>query len=284
MFKAYYKLTKPGIIYGNTLTAAAGLLLASKGHIDITLFTATLLGVALVIACGCVLNNYIDRGIDAKMARTKKRALVSGEISGASALTFAGALGILGSLTILLWVNNLVLLLGGIALFSYVVLYGIAKRRTVHSTLVGTIPGALPLVAGYCAVTGHFDTGAALLFLIMVCWQMPHFYAIAIFRRSDYAAANLPVLPVKKSIRLTKIQMMLYITAFIGANALLTIFDYTGYIYLTVMALIGLAWLRLSIKGFKATDDTKWARKLFGFSLIVLLVFCIMLSVDVLLP
>jgi len=198
VLKAYYRLTKPGIIYGNLLTAAAGFLFASKWHIVPGLFAATLAGTSLVIAAACVYNNYIDRNIDKRMARTKKRALVQGTISGKHALIFATMLGVLGFALLLAYTNTLVTVIGVIAFIDYVVLYGISKRRSVYGTIVGSISGAAPIVAGYVAVTNQFDLGALLLFFILVYWQMPHFYGIAMYRFDDYKAAGIPVLPVQK--------------------------------------------------------------------------------------
>lgn len=284
MFKTYYSLIKPGIIYGNAMTAVAGFLLASKGHVRIGLLLATLMGASLVIASGCVFNNYIDRSIDKKMARTKRRALVSGKVSGRSALMYATVLGVAGFLILALGVNALVVGIGVIGLLDYVIFYGIAKRRSVYGTLVGSISGATPVVAGYCAVTGHFDAAALILFFILAIWQMPHFYAIATYRHDDYAAASLPVLPVIKSMRITKLNIAVYIAGFVLATAALSIFGYAGYTYLGAMVLIGLAWLRLAIQGFWRHDDTKWARGLFGFSLVVLLVFSVLISLDAVLP
>lgn len=284
--KLYYNLTKTGIIYGNDVSATAGFLLASAlvGSFDFGLLLATLLGISLIIACGCVVNNYIDRGLDQKMARTEKRALVSGKISNRNALIYGVALGLLGFLVLTIYTNFLTVLLGMVGLFAYLVLYSVGKRQSEHGTLIGTIAGATPIVAGYCAVTNNFDGAALLLFLTMVFWQMPHFYAIAMFRAKDYAAAGLPVLPVKKGLPVTKLQMVLYIAAFTLEAAMLTVLGYTGNIFLAVMLAIGLFWLYKAYLGLKAKDSVKWARDMFGFSLIVLLTFSFMLSVGALLP
>lgn len=282
--KAYYWLTKPGIIYGNALTATGGFFLASKGDVDFALLLVTIAGISLIIGAACVINNYIDRGIDKKMARTKGRALVSGIIPGNVALIYAAILGTAGFATLILLTNGVTALLGFIAIFVYVVLYGIGKRRSEHGTAVGSIAGALPPVGGYTAVTGQFDGGAATLFLIMVFWQMPHFYAIAMYRFDDYKAAKLPVLPVKRGMLAAKVQIMLYVAGFVGANMLLTLSGYTGYIYLVVMTTVGVGWLWLGLKGFKAPDDRKWARKMFFFSLLVVLTLAVMLSVGAILP
>ncbi len=283
MLRTYYMLTKPGIIFGNVLSAAAGFLFAAKFHIDVRLFAATIVGMALVIASACVYNNYIDRGIDKKMARTEKRALVSGKISARSALTYATALCVLGFAT-LLYTNALVVVIGVVAFIDYVVLYGIAKRRSVHGTIVGSVSGAAPVVAGYVAVTNRFDWGALLLFFILVFWQMPHFYAIAMYRFKDYKAAGLPVLPVKKGMRAAKVQILVYVAGFIAANVLLVLSGYAGYSYLTGMTVLGLWWLWRGVGGFRAKNDAAWGRGMFLFSLVVMLGLCAMLSVGSILP
>lgn len=282
--KTYYRLTKPGIIYGNLLTTLAGFFLASRGDVDFWLLVAAASGTGLVMASGCVFNNYIDRGIDAKMRRTQKRATVTGDISGRNALIFGAVLGALGFAVLALFTNTLVVMSGLIAIFFYVVLYGIAKRASSLGTVVGSVPGALPPVAGYLAVSNSLDTGALVIFLIMAIWQMPHFYAISIFRLKDYAAAGLPVLSVKRGVKTTKLYIMLYIAAYIAVIPLLTILGYTGYAYLAVMGGIGVFWFWKGVSGFAATDSTAWARKMFGVSLIVLLTFSFILSVDVWLP
>jgi protoheme IX farnesyltransferase len=282
--KTYYQLTKPGIVYSNVMTAAAGFLFASRGHINGLQLLGLLVGIGLVIASACVFNNYIDRHIDMFMARTKKRATVTGEISRNQALTYGTVLGILGFVILMQSTNSITVLLGLIAIVTYVVVYGIAKRRSVHGTLVGTIPGALPLVAGYVTVTHSLDLAAGLLFLIMVVWQMPHFYAIAMYRRDDYAAAKLPVRSVTSGMKTTKKHIVAYVLAFFISICLLSATGYTGTVFLIVMVVVSLMWLKKGIDGRRVSDDVKWARGMFGFSLIVLLTFSFMLSIDVLLP
>lgn len=259
-------------------------MLASKWHIDFGLFLGVLFGTALTIASACVFNNYIDRGIDKKMARTKKRAIVSGKISGRSAIIYATFLGLIGFATLILYTNTLVAAIGFIAFVDYIVLYGISKRRSVHGTLVGAISGAAPPVAGYCAVTNNFDVGALIIFLIMVFWQMVHFYAIAIRRSSDYKAAKIPVSPLVNGVKNTKVQMLLYTAAFIGAVIDLSLLGYTGYTFAIVMATLGLVWLYKGLQSFKIKDNVLWAKKMFLFSLVVLLSFSVMMSVGSILP
>jgi heme o synthase len=280
MIKTYYKLTKPGIIFGNVITTAGGFALASKGHIDFWLLLVTLIGLSFVMASACVFNNYIDRDIDEMMTRTKDRALVKGLISVRHAIIFAIVLGLFGFLSLALYTNPLTVYVATFGFFVYVVLYGVMKIRSIYGTAIGSIAGAVPPVVGYTAVSNHLDTGALILFVILVLWQMPHFFAIAMYRFDDYAAASIPVLPVKKGMFTTKVHMLLYIIAFIIATLMLTVCGYTGYVYLFVAATLGFTWLGLSIKGFTTADDRLWARKMFLLSLVIVTVQCIMISVD----
>lgn len=283
--KIYYSLTKPGVLYGNALTAAAGFLLASDGRIDVGLFIALCVGMTLVIASACVLNNYLDQDIDAKMARTKKRALVHGDIKGMNAVIFSVVLGVVGMGVLLLFTNFLVGIIGLGGFVVYVVLYGmLSKRLSIHGTLVGSVSGAAPILAGYCAASGVLDAGAVIVFMILFLWQMPEFYSIAIYRLKEYRAAGVPVMSVVKGAENTRLQIVIYTVLFVATTALLTVFGYTGVTYLVVMMAVGLQWLWIGFQGFKAPDIDVWARRMFRYSLVVLLTFCALISVDAWLP
>ncbi|MGI9028017.1 MAG: heme o synthase [Candidatus Saccharimonadales bacterium] len=282
MFITYYRLAKPGIIRGNAVTATAGFFLAAQSHFNFALFVAMLAGLSLVIASGCVFNNYIDRGIDKKMARTRQRALVSGAISGRAALLYASLLGVLGTAILGYFTNLLTMFITLTGFVFYVVIYGYWKRKSVHGTLVGSVSGAVPPVVGYTAVSGQLDWAALILFLILVLWQMPHFYAIALYRSKDYAAASIPVLPVKKGVLTTKIQILLYIALFTVAASTLSIFGYASHGYLAVAIVLGVSWLGLGLRGFRAADTNRWAHTMFFYSLIVITVLCTAISVDAL--
>lgn len=280
MIRAYFLLTKPGIILGNIITTAAGFLLASKGRIDLLLFIATLSGLFLFIGSACVFNNYIDRHADQKMSRTQNRALVKKTISERSAILFGIFLGLLGVLILALYTNVLALSIALAGLFTYLVLYTIWKYQSIYGTLVGSLAGAVPPVVGYCAVTNQFDSGALILFLLLVLWQMPHFFAIALYRLEDYVAASIPVLPAKKGSRTTKINMLLYTAAFLFATPLLTLFGYTGYVYLVTSILLSIAWLLLAVQGFKCENDKLWARQMFRLSLVIITGLSLVISLD----
>lgn len=277
----YYLITKPGIIIGNLFTFAAAFFLASKGEFFPGLFLASFGGLALIMASACVFNNYIDREIDQKMQRTRNRALVTGAISPAQALTFATMLGLLGHAVLFLFTNGLTTLIAAIGFFVYVVLYSVWKRHTVYSTAIGSVAGAVPPLVGYCAVSDRIDLGAVILFAMLVLWQMPHFFSVAINNLKDYTAADIPVLPVRGGMLKTKIRMVVYIVAFIFTACLLTLFHYTGYFYLVIISTIGIAWLRLAFKGFERKDEQLWGKQMFQLSLLMIFAICVLIPLDV---
>jgi protoheme IX farnesyltransferase len=286
-FKTYYSLTKPGVLYGNVITAVAGFLLAAGyfKSFDLWLFLATIVGTTLMIASACVLNNFIDQDIDRIMERTKTRAIASGKIPGRNAVIFSIILCIFGITILALWVNWLVVVIGIVGFVVYVWLYGaLSKRLSIHGALVGSISGAMPILAGYCAVSGQIDTAAVLVFLMVFFWQLPEFYSIAIYRLQEYRAADIPVMSVVKGVKSTNFQIYIYTILFVIATLLLTPLGYTGYIYFAVMSALGLNWIWLAAKGLHAKDSNKWARQNFHFSLIIILALSFMLSVGTLLP
>jgi heme o synthase len=282
VLKDYIALTKPGIIRGNLLSAIAGYLLAAT-IFDISLFLAVIAGTALIIASGCVFNNYLDRDIDAHMARTNKRALVTRTIPIKNALLFGTLLGLAGFFILWFYTNPVTVIVGAIGWISYVFIYDYVKRHSVYGTIVGAIPGATPPVAGYTAVTGSIDAAAIILFLILFTWQMPHFYAIALFRSKEYAAAHIPVLPIIKGERSTKIQILLFAMTFGVASTLLYIFNYAGLFYVVNMIVVSSVWVYIIYSGIFVDNTNKWAKKVFGFSLLILLIFCTLMVIEFLL-
>lgn len=281
MIKTYMMLTKPGIILGNLVTTAAGFFLASKGHFNPLLFTEMFIGLGFVIASAGVLNNCYDRAIDAKMKRTQYRALVTGEITLSQAIVFGSFLGILGLSILLLFTNILTAIVALTGFSVYLVLYAICKYRSFYGTLVGSIAGAIPPVVGYTAVSNQLDLGAFIIFAVLVLWQMPHFFAIALYRIEDYKAASIPVLPIERGIHATKIQMFLYILSFMGTAFLLSLMGYTGMTTLYMAAMLSGIWLLLCLAGFKAESDYAWAKQMFVFSLVVIMTLCLTITLDV---
>ncbi|WP_167132302.1 heme o synthase [Paramicrobacterium chengjingii] len=281
----YYSLTKPRVLLANALTAVAGYLLASAGRFDLWVFVSLTIGSTLMIASACVLNNVLDRDIDAIMQRTRARATVSGSISAVRAVVFSIILGALGMASLAIGTNGAVMLAGSIGFVTYVVLYGmLSKRMSVHGTLVGSVSGAIPILSGYLAASERLDAGAIIAFAILFLWQMPAFYSISIYRRDEYARAGIPVISVVRGIRATLVQILIYTIAFVLATLLLPLSGLVGIVYSATMAALGLAWIWLGARGLRARNPEIWARQMFRFSMIMVLAICLMVSVGPLLP
>lgn len=271
MLKKYLFLTKPGILFGNFITTLGGFFLAAQGSIDILLLLLTLLGTTLVVASGCVVNNVIDQDIDTKMQRTQNRALVKKTISPTVALIYALVLGVIGFSILWFGVNGYAFLFAMIGFIVYVGFYSLwTKRTSIHQTVIGSISGASPPVIGYTAVTHQFDVAALLLFLAYALWQMPHSWAIAIYRFDDYKNAGIPILPVARSIYRTKIECVIYILLFAAVLNGLYCFGYSNVFFLITFNALTAYWLYLSVIGFKAENDQLWAKRFFLYSVILI--------------
>lgn len=261
---------KTGIIKSNLIPMIAALMLALYTyelnfieHIPAIIYS--ILGSAAVIAAAGAYNNVYDRDIDIIMPRTKTRPTVTGELSAKTVLVVATLLLIVG-LVLLYLATPLAALMGFLGVFFYVVPYTMwTKRRTIWNTEVGSISGAMPPLIGWAAVAPDIWHPAAwALFLIMVIWQMPHFYAIAIRKKEDYAAASIPMLPVAKGERRTYIQ----------SNVYLVLLSLSSFLFLPlslgltiVSFVLSIIWLYMSILASKQKEEKKWANKMFAYSL-----------------
>lgn len=275
------QLTKPGIVFGNLIAAAGGFLLAARGVVDPVRFAAAMAGTSLVVASGCVFNNVIDRDIDALMARTRTRALVTGAATPGLARVWGALLGVAGFAVLALGVNAWAVGFAAMGWLVYVGLYSLwLKRRSVAAIWVGSLAGAAPPVIGYVAAAGSPDFGAALLFLIYALWQIPHSDAIAIFRLKDFAAAGLPVSPLARGMAAAKRHIAATVFAFTLAALALTLFGYTGYAYFAVAAVAGGYWFAIALRGRAAESDAQWARQVFVCSIFTIMALGVMMSVD----
>lgn len=285
MLRGYYRLIKPRVMYGNLITTIAGFLFAADGNMDWGLFAATTIGTALVISSACVINNYLDQDIDAKMTRTQSRPLITGQVSPGGALIFGIVLGILGLATLIAWTNWWVVGVGIFGFVTYVWLYGaLGKRKSVHGTLVGSLSGAAPILAGYVAINPGLDAAAVLLFLTLFFWQMPEFYSISIYRRQEYAQAGIPVSAVVRGVAATKRQIFFYTILTVASMLGLAVTPLASLTYLTVVLAFGAYWLQLAAEGLVTTDNNAWARRNFHFALIILIVFSLIISLNPWLP
>ncbi|HVM58807.1 MAG TPA: heme o synthase [Candidatus Paceibacterota bacterium] len=282
MLERYYELTKPGIVYANALIALATFLYASGWHFALQSLAGMLIGLALVVASACVFNNAYDRGIDRLMARTKDRALAAGTIPVARALAFGTVLGVAGFATLFLLANALSCAAALFGFAVYVLAYTPAKHRTHWSTLVGSLAGAAPVAVGYAAATGRLDLTAGLIFLALALWQMPHFYAIALYRLEDYRKAGVPTLPLARTPRAAKRAILAYMLGFVLAECALFAIGAAGYAYLAIALASFAFWARAALQGFADPDDA-WGRRVFLASLIALCGFALALAVSPLL-
>lgn len=284
-FKALYRLTKPGVTYGNLITTVAGYLFAANGQIDWAVFVWLTIGTWFVIASACVINNYLDQDIDAVMVRTKKRPLLTGEVTGRQALIFGSILGVTGTLLLALYISYLVAAIGLVGWVVYVWLYGAySKRKSIHGTLVGAVSGAVPILAGYVAASGLIDLGALLVFAVLLFWQGPEFYSIAIYRKKEYAAARIPLLSVVKGVRTTIYYIFACTIGFTVSAILLAVYGYAGTVYGVIMTVTCAYWLVLAVRGIRTNTPEKWAKKMFRYALVMLLLFTFLISIDTYLP
>ena len=239
----------------------------------------TLLGTTFVVASGCVVNNVIDQDIDQKMQRTMNRALVKKTISPTIAMFYALVLGVIGFGILWFFVNAYAFLFAVIGFVVYVGFYSLwTKRTTIHQTVIGSISGASPPVIGYTAVTQQFDIAALLIFVAYALWQMPHSWAIAIYRFDDYKNAGVPILPVARSILRTKIESLIYVILFTIAMNALYVYGYTNIVFLVICNLLCAYWFYIGILGFKAENDQLWAKRFFLFSVILITVISLSFS------
>ena len=207
----YYNLTKPKVVLLIVFTAMVGMLLAADGAVSLDVFVFGLLGIGLAAASGAAINHVVDEHIDRIMERTRNRPLASGDLDQKSALIFALSIGALGIAMLVVFVNVLTAVLTFFSLVGYALIYTMyLKRATPQNIVLGGAAGAAPPLLGWTAVTGSVETEALLLFLIIFIWTPPHFWALAIRRREEYAKADIPMLPVTHGVYFTKLQILLY--------------------------------------------------------------------------
>lgn len=279
--KEYYEITKPRITFLVLITTFTGMWLTLKTVPPLLLTLYTLLGVGMASASSGTFNNFIDREIDAHMERTKTRPLPAGTIQPYQAIIWAVFLAC-GSFAIL--ASQVNLLTASLALFTnffYVVIYTIwLKRSSPLCTDIGGVAGALPPVLGVTAVTNEITPVAWALFAIMMLWQPPHFWAIALVKTEEYRKVGIPMLPVVKGEKVTKWHMLAYTIVLIPASLSLYWLDATGIFYLTVASLLGATYLYLTVDFMRRPFERKIALRLFFFSILYLCMLFVMMFID----
>lgn len=276
----YLELTKPRITALVLVTAAAGFYLGSEGAMKLALLGHTLLGTALVAAGTSAMNQVLEREVDRRMVRTRSRPLPAGRMAPAAAAFFAGALATAGVLYLFLAVNALTALLAAAAFLVYDLVYTPLKRVHSLSTLVGAIPGALPIAGGWAAARGELGSGAWILFAILFFWQLPHFLSLAWLLKEDYRRADLRMLSVGDPRSLSsRQQTLLYALTLLPVSLLPTSTGMTGILYFWTALVLGVGFLAASV-AFSRRPDGGSARRLFRSSIVYLPLLLIVLTLD----
>jgi len=269
-WREYLELTKPKVVALITFTAMVGMLLATPGMVPWPILLFGSLGIALMAGSAAAINHLVDRRIDAMMARTRHRPLPSGQLDTWQVLTFAVLIGVLGFALLLVFTNPLTAVLTFASLIGYAVIYTLfLKRATPQNIVIGGAAGAAPPLLGWTAVTGQVDSGALLLFLIIYIWTPPHFWALAIHRRNDYAHADIPMLPVTHGVAFTRLHILLYTILLFLITLLPFLTGMSGWIYLVSAVGLGLRFLSYTVRLYATEDDTL-AMPTFGFSIVYL--------------
>jgi len=248
-WRDYYVLTKPGVVQLLVFTAIVGMFLATPGMVPWEILITASLGIGLAAAAGAVVNQVLDQRIDAQMARTRNRPLPQGRISERDALAFAMGLALAGLMVLVLFVNALTAALTFLSMIGYAVVYTVyLKRATPQNIVIGGAAGAAPPVLGWVAVTNSVDPHALLLFLIIFTWTPPHFWALAIARRTDYERADIPMLPVTHGEELTKSFVIYYTILLLLVTVLPSITGMTGPLYTFGALLLGGGFLYYALQ------------------------------------
>ncbi|VAW60061.1 Heme O synthase, protoheme IX farnesyltransferase COX10-CtaB [hydrothermal vent metagenome] len=270
-WRNYYNLCKPKVVYLIVFTAIVGMLLSTPGALPLGTFIAACLGIGLASASGAALNHWVDQRIDVVMERTSNRPLPQGELSSRQALIFALSLAAIAMVILLVWTNLLTTLLTLISLVGYAVIYTMfLKRSTPQNIVLGGAAGAAPPLLGWAAMTGEVPAEALLLFLIIFVWTPPHFWALAIKRKEEYARAGLPMLPVTHGVVFTKFHIVLYTLLLLAVTMMPFVIQMTGVIYFAGAVALGLGFLYHTIKLYNTGESDEHAMKTFGFSIFYL--------------
>ncbi len=281
---AYYELTKPKVVMTMVFTAWTGMFLARPGTFPLNAFIFGTLGITLLAASAAAVNHVVDRYIDAKMYRTKNRPLPSGNITPRNCFIFAFILGLVGIVVLVLFVNMLTAVLTLLSSVGYAFVYTMyLKRATPQNIVIGGIAGATPPLLGWTAVTNSADPYALVLVLIIFTWTPPHFWALAIARKEDYAKAGIPMLPVTHGTDFTCVQIICYTILLCLITMLPFLMGENGVMYLTGSIFLGGMFLYHALMMWHTKSDM-WAMKTFVYSIVYLLLLFSFLLIDRYLP
>ncbi|PKA70131.1 protoheme IX farnesyltransferase [Pseudomonas baetica] len=280
IWRDYLELTKPKVVVLMLITSLVGMFLATRAGVPWTVLVFGNLGIALCAGGAAAVNHVVDRRIDAVMARTHKRPLAEGRVSPAAALTFALVLALLGQALLLTFTNPLTAWLTLASLLGYAVIYtGFLKRATPQNIVIGGLAGAAPPLLGWTAATGHVSAEPLLLVLIIFAWTPPHFWALAIHRKEEYAKADIPMLPVTHGEHYTKVHILLYTFALLAVSLLPYVIHMSGVLYLVCALALGARFLQWAVVLYRGTRPHA-AINTFKYSIWYLFVLFIALLVD----
>ena len=280
LLRSYYELCKPNVVYMMLICAFVGMLLAEESVSSFGYLFVSLTGIAFCAASAAAVNQVIDRNTDASMTRTDQRPLPQGELSPTHASLFALIIGILGALILYLYVNTLTMILTLSSLVGYAFIYTIyLKRATPQNIVIGGLAGAAPPLLGWSSITNTIDPYALLLVLIIFVWTPPHFWALAIYRKDEYAKESIPMLPVTHGVAFTKLQIVLYTIILFIVSVLPYVVLMSGEIYLFSALILSTIFLYYSINLYFSNDEED-AMKTFQFSIYYIFLIFLALLID----
>jgi protoheme IX farnesyltransferase len=279
-WKNYLTLCKPNVVLEMLFTAMVGMLLAVPGLPPLDKLIYGIVGIALAASSAAAINHFIDRKADAQMARTENRPLPKGHLTAAKVLSFALFLGISSMALLIIKVNALTALLTFLSLFGYAIVYTLyLKRATPQNIVIGGAFGATPPLLGWCTMTNSIHPYALLLVLIIFVWTPPHFWALAIARRDEYAKVDIPMLPVTHGSDFTRLQILLYTILLLIVSLLPYLTGMSGLIYLVAAATLGLIFIALALLMMRRKDN-KTAMQTFAYSIVYITLLFAILLVD----
>jgi len=276
----YYELCKPRVVFLIVFTAVVGMILAVPGWPPASALIFGTIGIGLAASSAAAINHLLDQRIDAVMARTRNRPLPSGQLGTKQVLIFALALGLISMTVLTAWVNVLTAVLTFLSLIGYAIIYTVwLKRATPQNIVIGGAAGAAPPVLGWTAVTASVDPNALILFLIIYVWTPPHFWALAIHRRHDYAAVDIPMLPVTHGPRFTRWHILFYTILLVIVTTLPFLTGMSGLLYLAGVTVLNLGFLWYVLR-LLSDNDERLPMQTFGYSIIYLMVLFVFLLAD----
>ena len=280
LLKSYYQLCKPNVVYMMLICAFVGMLLAEQTVSSYSYLFIALTGIALCAASAAAINQVVDREADASMTRTDQRPLPKGDLSVMHASIFAFVIGLLGSVILYLYVNTLTMILTIGSLIGYAFIYTVyLKRATPQNIVIGGLAGAAPPLLGWSSVTNTIDPFALLLVLIIFVWTPPHFWALAIYRKEEYAKESIPMMPVTHGVAFTKLQIVLYTIILFIVSVLPYVVLMSGIIYLVSALVLSTIFLYYSVNLFYSDDDQD-AMNTFQYSIYYIFLIFLALLVD----